>query len=114
MLEEYFPGVSGNASPTFANPVELQSRAAQSIPAAVPAVTEGQTDLSKRVLKSRSSDLARVKQYVLAGVSEKTGHPVTMLDLGLDLEADLGIDMAKQAELLATIRDHSVFHAVRI
>jgi acyl transferase domain-containing protein/NAD(P)-dependent dehydrogenase (short-subunit alcohol dehydrogenase family)/acyl carrier protein len=45
-----------------------------------------------------------VKDRVLALVAEKTGYPVDMLDLDLDLEADLGIDTVKQAEVMATIR----------
>ncbi len=39
-------------------------------------------------------------------VSEKTGYPVEMLDLDLDLEADLGIDTVKQAELFAAVRTY--------
>jgi len=46
-----------------------------------------------------------VKEQVLALVAEKTGYPVDMLDLDLDLEADLGIDTVKQAEVMATIRE---------
>ena len=46
-----------------------------------------------------------VKERVLALVSQKTGYPVDMLDLDLDLEADLGVDTVKQAEVLATIRE---------
>ncbi|MBQ6224443.1 MAG: SDR family NAD(P)-dependent oxidoreductase, partial [Campylobacter sp.] len=34
-------------------------------------------------------------------VSEKTGYPQDMLELDLDMEADLGIDTVKQAELFA-------------
>jgi len=45
-----------------------------------------------------------VKQQVLALVAEKTGYPVDMLDLDLDLEADLGVDTVKQAEVFASIR----------
>ncbi len=45
-----------------------------------------------------------VKQRVLALVVEKTGYPAEMLDLDLDLEADLGVDTVKQAELFAAIR----------
>ncbi len=45
-----------------------------------------------------------VKEKVLALVAEKTGYPVEMLDLDLDLEADLGIDTVKQAETFAAIR----------
>ena len=40
----------------------------------------------------------------MALVSEKTGYPAEMLDLELDLEADLGIDTVKQAELFASVR----------
>ena len=46
-----------------------------------------------------------VKDKVLALVAEKTGYPVDMLDLDLDLEADLGVDTVKQAEVFASIRE---------
>ena len=46
-----------------------------------------------------------VKERVLAIVAEKTGYPPDMLDLDLDLEADLGIDTVKQAEMFAAIRE---------
>src|ERR1019366_4106097 len=40
-----------------------------------------------------------IRQKVLDLVVEKTGYPKDMLDLDLDLEADLGIDTVKQAEM---------------
>ena len=46
-----------------------------------------------------------VKERILALVVEKTGYPKDMLDLDLDLEADLGVDTVKQAELFAAIRE---------
>jgi acyl carrier protein len=46
-----------------------------------------------------------VKNRVLALVAEKTGYPQDMLDLDLDLEADLGVDTVKQAEVFAAIRE---------
>ncbi len=46
-----------------------------------------------------------VKDKVLALVAEKTGYPIDMLDLDLDLEADLGVDTVKQAEVFASIRE---------
>jgi acyl transferase domain-containing protein len=46
-----------------------------------------------------------VRDQVLALVTEKTGYPPDMLDLDLDLEADLGIDTVKQAELFASVRE---------
>src|SRR5674536_156904 len=42
---------------------------------------------------------------VLAVVAEVTGYPEDMLALELDLEADLGVDTVKQAEVFATIRE---------
>ena len=42
---------------------------------------------------------------VVALVAEQTGYPAELLDLDLDLEADLGIDTVKQAELFAQIRE---------
>ncbi len=42
---------------------------------------------------------------ILGLVSEQTGYPPEMLDLELDLEADLGIDTVKQAELFVAVRD---------
>ena len=38
-------------------------------------------------------------------VSEMTGYPADLLDLDLDLEADLGIDTVKQAEVFAAVRE---------
>jgi len=46
-----------------------------------------------------------VKERILALVAEKTGYPQDMLDLDLDLEADLGVDTVKQAEMFAGIRE---------
>ena len=49
---------------------------------------------------------SEIQQYLLTVVSEKTGYPPEMLELDLDLEADLGIDTVKQAELFAAVREH--------
>ena len=47
-----------------------------------------------------------IERTVIAIVSEKTGYPSDMLELDLDMEADLGIDTVKQVELFAAIREH--------
>ena len=46
----------------------------------------------------------RRERRLLALVAEKTGYPRDMLDLDLDLEADLGVDTVKQADLFASVR----------
>jgi len=55
--------------------------------------------------KHATSHEEAIKTRVLTLVSEKTGYPIDMLDLDLDLEADLGVDTVKQAEVFATIRE---------
>ena len=46
-----------------------------------------------------------VTAKVLAIVADKTGYPEDMLELDLDMEADLGIDTVKQAETFASVRE---------
>ena len=46
-----------------------------------------------------------VVEKVLAIVAEKTGYPADMLEMDLDLEADLGVDTVKQAETFAAVRE---------
>ena len=50
-------------------------------------------------------DEAAVEKEIVALVGEKVGYPAEMLELDLDMEADLGIDTVKQAELIGIIRD---------
>ncbi len=45
-----------------------------------------------------------VTSAVVSVVAELTGYPAELLDLDLDLEADLGVDTVKQAEVFAAVR----------
>ncbi len=47
---------------------------------------------------------AVVAEAVVSIVAELTGYPPDLLDLDLDLEADLGVDTVKQAEVFAAVR----------
>ena len=80
-------------------PTEARQPAPVRVPAPPPTVAAG------RALPDRMDGATDVvKERVLALVAEKTGYPPDMLDLDLDLEADLGIDTVKQAEVFAAIR----------
>jgi acyl carrier protein len=46
-----------------------------------------------------------ITNTLLKIVSEKTGYPVDMLDVNMDLEADMGIDSIKQVEIIGAMRD---------
>ncbi|MGO8772372.1 type I polyketide synthase, partial [Mycobacterium sp.] len=47
-----------------------------------------------------------VTDTVVGVVSQLTGYPAELLEVDLDLEADLGVDTVKQAEIFAAIREH--------
>ena len=59
------------------------------------------------VARVQASAVDSIQEKVLGIVAEKTGYPREMLALDLDLEADLGIDTVKQAEMFAAIREHT-------
>ena len=81
-------------------PAEVRRPASVQVPAPPPTVA------AERALPDRVDGTTDVvKARVLAVVAETTGYPPDMLDLDLDLEADLGIDTVKQAEVFAAIRE---------
>ncbi|MFP8842543.1 SDR family NAD(P)-dependent oxidoreductase [Shewanella baltica] len=59
------------------------------------------------ITATTNSDLsaALVQQTMMAVVADKTGYPTEMLELGMDMEADLGIDSIKRVEILGTVQD---------
>ncbi|MEH2395686.1 MAG: beta-ketoacyl synthase N-terminal-like domain-containing protein [Nostoc sp.] len=54
-----------------------------------------------------TSDLEVLAQSLLEIVSDKTGYPTEMLELKMDLEADLGIDSIKRVEILGAMQELS-------
>src|SRR5690606_2605000 len=46
-----------------------------------------------------------VSPLLLQIVAEKTGYPESMLDLGMSLDSDLGIDSIKRVEILSALQD---------
>ncbi len=47
-----------------------------------------------------------IERDILKIVAAKTGWPVESLDVNFDLEADLGIDTVKLADIVASVREH--------
>ena len=83
-------------------PAPVQTAAPAAAPVAAP-VSPAPAAAPKAALPSL--DEASVTKDITALVAEKTGYPEDMLDLDLDMEADLGIDTVKQAELFAVMRE---------
>jgi acyl transferase domain-containing protein len=98
------PKPSGNGSgPGYAAPV-MTVRAE---PAAPPLAVSMPTPLPEPVLHAPAAAVtaqADIATALLNVVSEKTGYPSEMLELDMDMEADLGIDSIKRVEILGAMR----------
>ncbi len=90
------PVVKSVAAPALKKVAELEVKVQAAAPVASP---------KPAVAAKPAAQSDPVKDRVLAVVAEKTGYPIDMLDLDLDLEADLGVDTVKQAEVFAAIRE---------
>jgi len=50
-------------------------------------------------------DLGHIQNVMMEVVADKTGYPVDMLELAMDMEADLGIDSIKRVEILGAVQE---------
>ncbi|HMB14953.1 MAG TPA: SDR family NAD(P)-dependent oxidoreductase, partial [Pelovirga sp.] len=57
------------------------------------------------VSASAGVDVPQVTTALLDVIAEKTGYPVEMLELGMSLDADLGIDSIKRVEILSALQE---------
>ncbi|NAZ47932.1 acyltransferase domain-containing protein [Vibrio toranzoniae] len=73
------------------------------LPASSPVAA--QTEVVAPAATNNGLDAAVVQKTMLEVVAEKTGYPTEMLDLAMDIEADLGIDSIKRVEILGTVQD---------
>jgi|TARA_B100000315_G_scaffold259702_2_gene316773 acyl transferase domain-containing protein/NAD(P)-dependent dehydrogenase (short-subunit alcohol dehydrogenase family) len=55
--------------------------------------------------ESANANSADFESMLMGVVSEKTGYPVEMLELEMELEAGLGIDSIKRVEILSSLQD---------
>ncbi len=58
-----------------------------------------------RVLVMPKSAAPEISSVLLGVVAEKTGYPVDMLNLGMSLDGDLGVDSIKRVEILSALQD---------
>jgi len=77
---------NGSSSVAVATPIPK----IQTIAAPAPATTNGAVS-------------ANMEKALMEVVAEKTGYPPEMLELGMDMEADLGIDSIKRVEIFAAL-----------
>jgi len=73
-------------------------------PVASPAAPVGVRDENGNGRGSTNADATGAEDTLLEVVAELTGYPIEMLDVDMDLEADLGIDSIKRLEILAGVQ----------
>lgn len=100
------PPISTN--PLSPTPAPAPAHAAFSTEGSVSALPDTATAPAAPVaLRTAVDDGASLGNLLLRIVADKTGYPVDMLNLGMDLEGDLGVDSIKRVEILAAIDERA-------
>jgi acyl transferase domain-containing protein/3-hydroxymyristoyl/3-hydroxydecanoyl-(acyl carrier protein) dehydratase len=97
--------VAGPAVPTSAQPESAPVVAASVVAApvvAAPVVAQP----AATVTDNAAVDPAVVQSFMINFVVEQTGYPAEMVELDADLEADLGIDSIKKAQLIGELAEN--------
>jgi acyl transferase domain-containing protein/NAD(P)H-dependent flavin oxidoreductase YrpB (nitropropane dioxygenase family)/NADP-dependent 3-hydroxy acid dehydrogenase YdfG len=104
VLLGYFGAPAAPRAERLVNPAPAPSRAAiaPAISAPLPTPTVTAPVVAAQPL-SRAPAAPDSQGVLLAIVSERTGYPAEMLDLDLDLEADLSIDSIKRLEIIGEL-----------
>ncbi len=97
------------ASPS--DPAAVLTPAAKDAAAVVPPVeapgSRGGAQLRQQHLGTTAGpDAAELEKFLINFVVEQTGYPPEMVELDADLEADLGIDSIKKAQLFGELAEY--------
>jgi malonyl CoA-acyl carrier protein transacylase/NAD(P)-dependent dehydrogenase (short-subunit alcohol dehydrogenase family)/acyl carrier protein len=98
------PEIQTTAPPAVAPVVQQPAKPAADPIANSIAPTAASAPAPEPAKSSSGPKVEELTERLLATVSERTGYPPEMLDLNLDLEADLGIDSIKRVEILGTFQ----------
>lgn len=91
------------SGPVFAPAQEGNLRRPAIEMAAGAAASDGPEPVGAETASGETLSLQRMESLLLGLVSERTGYPLDMLGLDVDLEADLGIDSIKRIEILGSM-----------
>ncbi len=89
---------------------QIVEKLTENLPAAVTASAPAQTATASQAPAQAGGsglDLKSLTSAMLEVVADKTGYPTEMLELDMDMEADLGIDSIKRVEILAAVMERS-------
>lgn len=108
-IVEYMESIAAGTD-QIADPGPVQEEEdgpAQEQPSPVPAKPDATTQKEGRDNGKSRLDLEALSETLLDIVGEKTGYPPEMLELDMDMEADLGIDSIKRVEILGAMEDRT-------
>jgi acyl transferase domain-containing protein/NAD(P)-dependent dehydrogenase (short-subunit alcohol dehydrogenase family) len=91
--------VVSSAAPAARAPNELVP-----VTATPPSATPVRTETEQSVAPPTASN-GHIQTLVLDVVAQKTGYPTEMLELDMELDADLGIDSIKRVEIFSALRE---------
>ncbi|NEO68322.1 beta-ketoacyl synthase N-terminal-like domain-containing protein [Moorena sp. SIO3H5] len=85
----------------------IQARTPETVPSPAAPVTPTTTETvsSPEATEATAVSESALAESLLKVVSDKTGYPPEMLELEMDLEADLGIDSIKRVEIMGSVQD---------
>ena len=111
VLTNTIPAVSEQQRVNVYEPVKAEIKEEPKVVMQKPAeratkIETPKTELPKVELpKVASVDTDRIRKTLLDVVAEKTGYPTEMLNLEMDMEADLGIDSIKRVEIMSAMQE---------
>jgi len=88
---------------TYMNSVMASSATQSAVETQTQTQSLGQS--AQQASNANNVDTQQIEQTMLAVVADKTGYPTEMLELSMDMEADLGIDSIKRVEILGAVQD---------
>ena len=103
------PTPFSTASPTPPVPssttISAPSAGAGAIPAAPTNTAENKALISKPTPIVQGLNLEVIENDVLETICAQTGYPRDMVEIDIDLEADLGVDTVKKMEIIADLSE---------
>lgn len=97
------PDAADGATPRMPGPLP-EFPAPTAAPVVPPARTPEPSPAPVRAEAPSAADPARFEELLLSVVAERTGYPVSMLNVDMALDADLGVDSIKRVEILSVVR----------
>ena len=75
-------------------------------PKVVPSAVDTTTDASLVQATTKAPPIEQLEPFLINFVVEQTGYPPEIVEMDADLEADLGIDSIKKAQLFGELREY--------